>query len=176
MCIRDRPVSARAAAADHRRWRWQQRLAPAAVEMGVAAPGRPDGADADGLPFPAGHEQMEQGGAPVVFLHLVQLARRAATRLRDGGAADRRDDDGQGLKSDLPPGSPQVPRWAQDHGRRVYPCQSEARQISWRMELHDSTQQLTPVVNLIYLRCLREYLAIEDELQKNMEGQKNDHA
>jgi hypothetical protein len=39
--------------------------------------------------------------------------------LRDyenSGAADRRDDDGQGLESDLPPGSPQVPRWAQDHG------------------------------------------------------------
>ena len=49
----------RAAAADYCRWRWQQRLAPAAVEMGVAAPGRPDRADPDGLPFPAGHEQME---------------------------------------------------------------------------------------------------------------------
>src|ERR1035441_1416089 len=80
------------------RLRGQQRLAPAAVEMGVAAPGRPDGPDADGLPFPAGHEQMEQGGAPVVFLHLVQLARRAVARLRDGGAADRWHDDGQGLK------------------------------------------------------------------------------
>jgi hypothetical protein len=29
-----------------------------------------------------------------------QLARRAATRLRDGGAADRRNDDGKGLKSE----------------------------------------------------------------------------
>ena len=38
---------------------------------------------------------------------------------RDSGAADRRDDHGQGLNSDLPPGSPQVPRWAEDHGRRV---------------------------------------------------------
>ena len=66
------------AAADYRRWRWQQRLAPAAVEMGTAAPGRPDGNDANGLPFSARHEQMEQSGTPVVFLHLVQLARRAA--------------------------------------------------------------------------------------------------
>src|SRR6266478_7621840 len=35
--------------------------------MGVAALSRPDGFDADGLPFPTGHKQMEQGGAPVVF-------------------------------------------------------------------------------------------------------------
>src|SRR5271157_2345658 len=110
------PVPARAATPDHRRWRWEQRLAPAPVEMGVAAPGRPDGADVDGLPFPSGHEQMEQGGAPVVFLHLVQLARRAAARLRDGGAPDRRDDDGQGIESDLPFGPPQVPCRTQDHG------------------------------------------------------------
>src|SRR5579871_3595881 len=40
--------------------------------MGVAGPSRPDGADAGGLPFPAGHEQMEQGGAPVVLFHLVR--------------------------------------------------------------------------------------------------------
>src|SRR5260370_28260997 len=76
------PLSARAAAADYRRWRWQQQLVPAAVEMGVAVPGRPDGADTDGLPFPAGHEPMEQRGAPVVFLHLFQLARPATARLR----------------------------------------------------------------------------------------------
>src|ERR1035441_1472161 len=101
--------------ADHRAPRSEQRLAPAAVEVGIARLSRPDGADADGLPFPAGHEQMEQGRAPVVFLHLIQLARRAATRLRDSGAADRRDDNSQGLKSDLPAGSPQVPRWSKDH-------------------------------------------------------------
>jgi hypothetical protein len=80
----------------------------------VAAVSRPDGFDADGLPFPTGHKQMEQGGAPVVFLHLVQLARRAAARLRDSCAADRRDNDIQGVNSDLPPGSPQVP-----HGRKI---------------------------------------------------------
>jgi hypothetical protein len=33
--------------------------------------GRSDGADAYGLPFPTGHEQMEQGGTPAVLLHLV---------------------------------------------------------------------------------------------------------
>src|ERR1019366_385499 len=122
--------------------------------MGIAAPGRPDGADADGLPFPAWHEQMEQGGAPVVFLHLVQLARRTAARLRDSGAADRRDDEGQGLESNLPTRSPQVPRWPQDHGCRVCPCQSEARQIPWRMELHDSSKQLTSLVKFINLLIL----------------------
>jgi hypothetical protein len=66
--------------------------------------------------FFATHEQMEQGGSPVVFLPLVELARRTTARLRDGGAADRRDDDGQGLGSDLPFGPPQLPRRTQDHG------------------------------------------------------------
>jgi hypothetical protein len=68
--------------AEGRRLYPRARLAPAAVEMGVAALGRPDGTDADGPPFSAGHEQVEQGGTPVVFLHLVQLAgsRCAITR------------------------------------------------------------------------------------------------
>ena len=78
----------------------------AVVEVGIARLGRPDGASADGLPFPAGHEQMEQGRTPVVFLHLVQLARRATARLRDSCAVDRRDDDGEGLNRDLPSGPP----------------------------------------------------------------------
>jgi hypothetical protein len=43
---------------------------------------------------------MEQSGAPAVFLHLIELARGAAARLRDGGAADRRNDHRQRLKGD----------------------------------------------------------------------------
>src|SRR5436853_4633155 len=103
---------------------------------------------------------MEQGGAPVVFLHLVQLARRAAARLRNSCRADRRDDDGQGVNSDLPPGSPQVPRWAKDYGRRVCSCQPETRQISRRMELHNSSRQIAQVVNVIYLRNLTSDLRL----------------
>jgi hypothetical protein len=36
-------------------------------------------------------QQVEQGGAPPVFLHLIQLARRTASRLRDHRASDRHD-------------------------------------------------------------------------------------
>ena len=111
--------------------------------MPAAARLRWSRADADGLPFPAVHEQMEQGRASLVFLHLVQLARRAAARLRNSGATDRRDDDGQGLNRDLPPGPSQYPV-----GRRITDDEFahvnlKARQISWRMELHDSPRQLT---------------------------------
>ena len=48
------------------------------------------------LPGPA----REQGGAPPLFLHLIQLARRTASRLRDDRTSDRRDvtTTAQGLK------------------------------------------------------------------------------
>jgi hypothetical protein len=48
----------------------------------------------------------------------------------------------------------QIHRWAHNYGRRVCSRESEARQIPRRMELYDSTKQLIPVVNLIYLRHL----------------------
>ena len=33
------------------------------------------------LSLSAGHQQMEQGGTPVILVHLLELARRAASRL-----------------------------------------------------------------------------------------------
>ncbi len=82
--------------ADHRRWRRQQRLPPAAVEAG-ACRGWPTstGLDDHGVSLPAGNQQVEQGRASAVLVHLVELARRAAARLRDDRAADRRNDDRQ---------------------------------------------------------------------------------
>ena len=43
----------------------------------------------EGAPLPARHQQVEQGRAPPVLLHLDQLARPAATHLRDGRESDR---------------------------------------------------------------------------------------
>ena len=65
-----------------------------------------------GLPLSPGHQQMEQGGAPVVLVHLLQLARRAAAGLRDDRAVDRGHDHGQGIDRLLPPGPAQVSVWA----------------------------------------------------------------
>ena len=42
--------------------------------------------------FPPGHQQMEQGGAPAVLVHLLELAGGTAARLRDDRAADREHD------------------------------------------------------------------------------------
>ena len=66
-------------ALDHRRCRGQQRLSATVVESGVAGFGeRPGPADL-GLPFPAGHEQVEQDRAPHVLLHHEELAWQAAS-------------------------------------------------------------------------------------------------
>lgn len=43
--------------ADHRRRRWKQRLAPAPMEMGASATGRPDGLGTGRSPFPPGTSQ-----------------------------------------------------------------------------------------------------------------------
>ena len=85
-------LPARAPAADYRRRRRQQRLPPASVEGGAAALCGQHGARHRGLPLPPGHQQMEQGGAPAVLVHLLELAGGTAARLRDDRAADREHD------------------------------------------------------------------------------------
>ena len=65
-------------AADHRRRRGQQRYRDAAVEGGTAALGGRTRADGHRLPFPAGHQQMEQDRAPAVLPHHPELAWQAA--------------------------------------------------------------------------------------------------
>ena len=65
-------------ASDHRRWRREQRLSSSAVEAGATAPCRRDRSDDHRVPLPSGHKQVEQGRAPLVLVHLVELARRTA--------------------------------------------------------------------------------------------------
>ena len=71
-CIRD------AAVADHRGWWWQQWLAAAAVEVGIAAVGRPDRSDARGLSFSAGTSKWNKVEHRLFSFISFQLARRAA--------------------------------------------------------------------------------------------------
>ena len=85
-------------ALDHRRCRGQQRLSATVVESGVAGFGeRPGPADL-GLPFPAGHEQVEQDGAPHVLLHHEELAWQAASLASRHRQLDRRHDNEGGLR------------------------------------------------------------------------------
>ena len=67
-------LSAGEAAADHGRRRRLQREPLPAVEGGTAAVGRRDRAADLGVPFPAGHEQVEQDRASAVLSHHGELA------------------------------------------------------------------------------------------------------
>ena len=76
-------------------------LTPAAMGKGVAGFGGSDGAGTGGLRFSAGYGQMEQGGGPVVFLHLLRLVRRAVGRWRAGCVADCWNDQRKGRSRGL---------------------------------------------------------------------------
>src|SRR5208282_944251 len=67
---------------DHRRWRWQQRLAGAAVETRIAEAGQRARPRHRGQPPAAGHHQVEQNRAPALLLHQPELARPAARQHR----------------------------------------------------------------------------------------------
>ena len=68
------PLSRRAAAADLRRLRRVQRRPGPGLEGGAGQAGRRDRAGGHLLPLPAGHLQVEQGGAPAVRADHPQLA------------------------------------------------------------------------------------------------------
>jgi len=80
-CRRKAAVPERPAIADHGGWRRQQRMSLAVVEGGSAEVGKRNGAVYPGLPSSARDQQMEQGGTPVVFFHLLELAGRAPSGL-----------------------------------------------------------------------------------------------
>ena len=71
-----------------------------------------------GLPLPTGNQQVEQGGAPPVLVHLLELAWRAAAGLRDDRAFDREHDDREGVGRLLSPRPAQVSVWAKSDRRR----------------------------------------------------------
>jgi hypothetical protein len=65
------------AVASIRGWWREQWLSSAALEMGIAATGQPDGPGNSRLSLPSRDEQMEQSRTSAVFFHHFQLARRA---------------------------------------------------------------------------------------------------
>ena len=72
----------------------EQRLPSAPVEDGTAGIRRPDWLVVRVSHFPPGTSKWNKV-APLVFLHLLELARRTTARLRDNCPADCRDDHGQ---------------------------------------------------------------------------------
>ena len=116
-CGRPAPVPQGAVDPHHGGCGRKQWIAPAAVEMGAAEVRRRDGASAVGVSFPPGHQQVEQGRASPLLVHLLELAGRAAARLRDDRQLDRADDDREGPPGHLPPGPPKIRHRAADLGR-----------------------------------------------------------
>ncbi len=81
------------------------------------------------------HQQVEQGGAPPLQPHQHQLARTPAGGLRDGGAADWRDDDGEGAEGEGAPRQASLP-----HRPARLPGGNEEApprplRLPWRVEL-----------------------------------------
>src|ERR1700694_3105392 len=98
---------------DHRGWRRQQRLPSPSVEDGATEAGGRGKPLPHGVPLYSWGQQVEQGGAPLVLLHLIGLARRAASRLRDNRGPDRQDDHRQGAQGDMPTRPPLLSRRTQ---------------------------------------------------------------
>lgn len=75
-----------------RQSRRQERHAAPRLEGPSAGPDRwlQDGGEC--VPLPAGNERMEQGRAPLVFLHEYELAWTASAQLRNGNQFDWRND------------------------------------------------------------------------------------
>ena len=78
------------AVADHRRWRRQQWLAPAAVESRTAEAGRRNRSGDHRLSLAAGHQQVEQDRASAVLLHQPELAWQTAHQPRSDREPDCR--------------------------------------------------------------------------------------
>ena len=91
-------------AVDHRGRGWQQRIPVASMETGIAGLGGRHGVVNPGMSFSSRDEQVEQGGASVVLVHLLELAGGTLAGLRDHRALDRRHDHSQGFDGDLPTG------------------------------------------------------------------------
>ena len=69
-----------------------------------------------GLPFAAGHEQMEQDRASSLRLDQPELARQAARELRGDPAIDRRDHDRGRTHGAVSTRHHELSRWTQDIG------------------------------------------------------------
>ena len=134
-------------AADHRRWRRLERVPDPAVEDRAGPLRRRDRAAGHGVPPPARHLQVEQGGAPAVLPHLHGLARPAADQPRGDRGNDRRDHDPHRAVRHRRARHQRVPQGHQDQ-RPADEGAGEVRGpsatcIPWRMELHAHPRQPT---------------------------------
>ncbi len=121
-----------------RLWKWelQQRVARAAVEVGVAAPGRRDRPGDQRAPLPARDEQVEQDRASAVLLHHPELARPAPGQRRRDPESDRRHDHRDRPDRRELPGHQHVSDQAQGVRRRDGDDPASAGRVPRRVELH----------------------------------------
>src|SRR3972149_9965322 len=87
------------------------------MEDRVATAGGRDIAIYRGLPLPAGNQQVEQGGTQAVLVHILKLARRATSGLRDDHSLNFGHDHSQRVNRLMPSGPLQVSYGAKSDGR-----------------------------------------------------------
>jgi len=133
------------------RRRRQQRLPAQALEAEAAAVRRRGRDHRSRVPLPTRDEQVEQGRAPPLLLHLHQLARRVASGLRDHRQAHRQDEHGERTQGDVPSRSATLSRRQEGHERRVRHRAFVPEPLPRGLELRD---QATPAYVECYLLTL----------------------
>ena len=116
--------------------RRQQRIARATVESRASEACRRVEASDHSMPFAAGHQQVEQSGAPPLLVHHHQLARQTAAQLPDNRPTDCRNDDRRRPDGAGSPGRSQIPQRGQGERRSTSRRQSHTAYLPGKLELH----------------------------------------
>src|SRR5690606_23531917 len=85
----------------------------------------------------AWHQQVEQGGAPTVLLHLHQLARPPPADLRNDYQPHRQHDQSRRPRCARSPGPSKVPHWQEGFSQGAPRAEARAGRLSRRLELRD---------------------------------------
>src|SRR5690606_25539818 len=85
----------------------------------------------------AWHQQVEQGGAPTVLLHLHQLARPPPADLRNDYQPYRQHDQSRRPRCTRSPGPSKVPHWQEGFSQGAPRAEDRAGRLSRRLELRD---------------------------------------
>src|SRR5690606_15852496 len=83
------------------------------------------------------HQQVEQGGAPTVLLHLHQLARPPPADLRNDYQPYRQHDQSRRPRCARSPGPSKVPHWQEGFSQGAPRAEDRAGRLSRRLELRD---------------------------------------
>ncbi len=143
-------------AVHHGRRGWQQRVSVARMEGRTAAPCRQTRPHDPREPPPAGDQQVEQDRAPPLLLHHHELARAAASHVRDDRQPDRQHDKQRRPRRKGDPRSSPLPDRQKSDSEGAAGDQHREAQLPRRLELLDSTPRDRRVnAHVAHSRALR---------------------